>query len=395
MAGSSIQGNSIVHAMVLQASAVSGSPLTPTFDILPRTSGDIDIAKSFTQSELVDPTRQPSFNVTTGSEIAGSIESELAVDTPVLQTIVQGTMQNTYVTAISFNGSATFTNGTSSILAIGAFTNAVVGQFIGVFGTVSNDGVFKITTVTDNDNVVVSGAPTDETISCDIVSKAIRNSNVQQGLTVQKRIPTDSGIIYKTFENCQIGTLNLSITTGSIVTLNYDLIGLDKIAGDAIVSGQTDNPLDASRVAGSVNDVVEFWIDGIAQTTDSVCFTDFTISVDNSAQSNPAIGKEGACSISFSQAVVTGTLVSYVDGTDTTTANSEVAKRDAETLFSLAVVMKDVDGNILVISMPSIQYTELTQSDTANGDVLKNNGTFSGNGKASGYAIEFDFIAAP
>lgn len=395
MAGSSIQGNDISFWAVSQASSVSGSPLTPVFSNMRRTSGDIDITKSFSASSEVDPTRQPGYNILTGSEIGGSMESELSVADDFLETIVQGTMQNTYITAIGFNGSATFTNGTSSILAVGAFTDAVVGQFIGVFGTALNDGIFKITAVTNDDNIVVAAAPVDETISCDIVSKAIRNSNVQQGLTVQKRIPTDSGIIYKTFENCQIGSLNLSITTGSIVTLNYDVTGLDKIVGNAIVSGQTDNALDASRVAGSVNDVVEFWIDGVPQTTDSICYTDMTIALDNGLQSNPAIGKEGACSLSFSQAAVTGTLVSYVDGTDTTTANSEVAKRDAETLFSLAVVLKDVDGNFLVISMPSIQYTELTQADTANGDVLKNNGSFSGNGKAAGYALEFDFITAP
>lgn len=392
---SSIQGNSIIFAVAEQTSPTSGVVNTPVFTNLRRVSGDIDSTKSFSASSEIDPTRQPSFSVLTGSDITGSMESELSVADPALEILTSGAMQSDFITAIGFNGSATFANGTSSILAIGAFTNAVVGQFIGAFGTSLNDRVFKITAVTDNDNVVVAPAPVDETISCDIVSKAIRNSNVQQGLTVQKRIPTDSGIIYKTFEDCQIGSLNLSITTGSIVTLNYNVTGLDKIVGNAIVSGQTDNALDASRVAGSVNDVVEFWIDGIPQTTDSICYTDMTIALDNGLQSNPAIAKSGACNLSFNQAAITGTLVSYVDGTDTTTANSEVAKRDAETLFSLAVVLKDVDGNILVISMPSIQYTELTQADTANGDVLKNNGSFSGNGKAAGYALEFDFITAP
>lgn len=392
---SSIQGNSIIFAVAEQTSPTSGVVNTPVFTNLRRVSGDIDSTKSFSASSEIDPTRQPSFSVLTGSDITGSMESELSVADPALEILTSGAMQSDFITAIGFNGSATFANGTSSILAIGAFTNAVVGQFIGAFGTSLNDRVFKITAVTDNDNVVVAPAPVNETISCDIVSKAIRNSNVQQGLTVQKRIPTDSGIIYKTFEDCQIGSLNLSITTGSIVTLNYDVTGLDKIVGNAIVSGQTDNALDASRVAGSVNDVVEFWIDGVPQTTDSICYTDMTIALDNGLQSNPAIAKSGACNLSFNQAAITGTLVSYVDGTDTTTANSEVAKRDAETLFSLAVVLKDVDGNILVISMPSIQYTELTQADTANGDVLKNNGSFSGNGKAAGYALEFDFITAP
>jgi len=88
-------------------------------------------------------------------------------------------------------------------------------------------------------------------------------------------------------------------------------------------------------------------------------------------------------------------LTSYVDGTSTTTAQSEITKRDNETLFGLGAVLKDADGNYLVVSVPSAQYTEVSQSDTANGDVLKNTGTYGATGKSLGYAAEFNFIAKP
>jgi len=392
---SSIQGNSIVYALTEQASPSSGVPATPVWSILTRTSGDIDITKSFTQSEAVDPTRQSGYNIITGSEVAGSIDSELSVGDPMFKTIVAAGLQNSVAGTIQSTGSTTFTNGTAEVSQVGAFATAVVGQYFGSYDTVSNNRVFRIVSITDNDTVVVSPAPVDETISATLSGDSIRNSNVEAGLAFQKRIPTDANTIYKTFEGCQIGGFTLSVSTESIVTLSYDVLGLGKVAGDTQIAGSTDNPVDGSRVSGTVKDVLEFWLDGVPVSPDETCFTDFTIALDNGSQGNPAIGKEGACSISFGAANITGSLVSYVDGTNETTANSEVLKRDNETLFQLGVTFKDVDNNYLVVSLPSAQYTELTQADTSNGDILQNTGTYGATGKPEGYAVEFNFITAP
>ena len=392
---SSIQGNAVSYWAVKQVSPSSGVPATPAWDNLRRTSGDIDIAKSFTQSSEVDATRQPGFNVITSSEVSGSVERELSVSDPVLLTLVEAAMQSSVGGTINSTGSTAFANAGSTIAQTGAFATAVVGQYFVAFDSALNERVFTITAITSDDEVTVSPAPVDETVSTTIVSQSVRNSNVPVGLAVQKRIPTDSGTVYKTFEGCQIGSMSLSITSGSIVTMNYDLMGLGQADGITQIAGSSDNSISSSRVSGSVKDVVEFFIDGSPQTPAEVCYTDFTFSLDNGSQSNAAIGKEGACSISFGSAVVTGTLTSYVDGTDTTTAQSEITKRDNETLFSLGAVLKDVDGNYLVVSMPSAQYTEVTQSDTANGDTLKNSGTYGATGKVSNYAVEFNFIAKP
>jgi len=392
---SSIQGNAVSYWAVKQVSPSSGVPATPAWSNLRRTSGDIDISKSFTQSSEVDVTRQPGFNVITSSEVSGSVERELSVSDPGLLTLVEAAMQNSVYAEINSTGSTTFASSGATITQTGAFAAAVVGQYFVPFDSALNERVFTITAVTSDDEVVVSPAPVDETISATVVGKSVRNSNVPVGLAVQKRIPTDSGIVYKTFEGCQIGSMSLSITSGSIVTMNYDMMGLGQTAGITQIAGASDNAVNASRVSGSVKDVVEFFIDGTPQTPADVCYTDFTFSLDNGAQSNPAIGKEGACSISFGPAAITGTLTSYVDGTSTTTAQSEITKRDNETLFGLGAVLKDADGNYLVVSVPSAQYTEVSQSDTANGDVLKNTGTYGATGKSLGYAAEFNFIAKP
>lgn len=153
---SSIQGNSIVYALTEQASPSSGVPATPVWSILTRTSGDIDITKSFTQSEAVDPTRQAGYNIITGSEVAGSVDSELSVGAPVFKTIVAAGLQNSVAGAIQSTGSTTFTNGTAEVSQVGAFATAVVGQYFGSYDTVSNNRVFRIVSITDNDTVVVS-----------------------------------------------------------------------------------------------------------------------------------------------------------------------------------------------------------------------------------------------
>lgn len=392
---SSIQGNAVSYWAVPQVSPSSGVPATPVWSNLRRTSGDIDITKSFTQSDEVDQTRQAGFNIITGSEVSGAIDSELSVGDPMFKTIVSGGLQNTVVGAIQSTGATTYTNGSAEVSQVGAFATAVVGQYFGSYDSVLNNRVFKIVSITDNDTVVVSPAPTDETIAATLSGDSIRNSNNEIGFAVQKRIPTDAGTIFKTFDGCQVGGFTLSVSTESIVTLSYDVLGLGKEDADTQIAGASDNPINGSRVSGTVKDVMEFWIDGAPVSPEETCFTDFTITLDNGASGNPAIGKEGACSISFGAANLSGTLTSYVDGTDETTANAEVTKRDNETLFELGVTFKDVDGNRLVISLPTAQYTELTQADTANGDILQNTGTYGATGKPEGYAVEFNFITAP
>ena len=389
---SSVQGNAVSYHLV----EATGLPVAPSWSAIRRTGGDMDVSKSFTTSDEVDSTRQQGFSIITGSEISGSIDTELAVDDPVLVSLVKSALQNGIGGNVSINGSATFSVGPDEITITGGFTNAVAGQYIKPFGTASNDVVYRIVSVTDANTVVVSPTPSAEVaVTCDISGQSIRNSNTELDLAIQKRIPTDSGTVYKTFQDCQVSTMELSISAESIVTVSFGLIGLTKVAGIAQIGSSTDVAADSSRVSGTVKDVTAFWIDGIRVLPEDVCYTDFSLSIDNGANSSPAIGKEGACLLSFGATGVSGSLVSYADGTDTTTVNSEVAKRDAETIFALGVELKDVDGNVLVINIPSAQYTELTQDETSNGDILKNNGTYSANGKTAGYAVEMNFISAP
>ncbi len=394
----SIQGNAVSFWAVEQSSPSAGVPATPNWDVIRRTSGDIDVQKSFTQSEEVDPTRQPGYNIITGSEVSGSIDAELSVADSLLEKFAQGALQSDSPAVVDATGSIDFDNATANISLTGAFSDAVEGQFIGAFDTASNNRIFRVVSVNSNDDVTVSPAPTDEVgVTGSLVGKSYRNSNVEKAFSMQKRIPTDSGTIYRTFEGNQINSLSINLSTESIVTLTYDLIGLSQIDGIAQISGATDNAVSTSRVSGSVKDITEFWIDGspVDAGAGGVCYTDFSFSIENGAEGQPAIGKEGSCLISFDKSTVSGSLVSYVDGTNTTTAQSEVSKRDNETLFGLGVTFKDADGNYLVVNMPSAQYTELTQDETGNGDTLRNNGSFGATGKTEGYAVEFNFISAP
>lgn len=391
----SIQGNAVSFWAVKQTTPASGVPATPTWFNLRRNSGDIDLQKTFTQSDETDVSRQPSYNILTGSSVSGSISRELSVADPAVQSLVEGALQSDIVGNVNATGSTTFDNAGSSIEQTGAFANAVEGQFIGVFGSALNDRVYKITNVVSADAVEVSPAPVLETISATVSGVSYRNSNKAKAFAIQKRVPTEAGVLYNTFEGCQIGSMSLGISSESIVTMDFDVMGLGQLPEFTQVAGSTDAALDGSRVIGSVTGVTEFWIDGIPTSTNDVCYTDVSFSIDNAGQGNPAIGKEGYCNISFNKASITGSLVSYVDGTNPTTARSELVKRNNETLFGLGFTMKDADNNYMVVEFPAAQYTEVTQSETANGEILRNNGSFGAVGVRDGYAMEVTFITAP
>jgi hypothetical protein len=391
----SIQGNAVSFWAVEQTNPASGVPANPTWFNLRRNSGDIDIQKSFTQSDETDISRQPSYNILTSSSVSGSISRELSVADPAVETLVKGALQSNLVGNIAATGSTVFNTAGKSVELTGAFTNAVVGQFFVAYGTVSNNRVFKITSKVSNNKVEVSPAPVTETIAATLSGKAYRNSNKAKAFAVQKRVPTDAGVLFNTFEGCQIGSMSLGITAESIVTLDFDMMGLGQLPAFTQVAGSTDVALNGSRVLGSVSGVTEYWIDGIPTSAQDVCYTDISFSIDNAGQGNPAIGKEGYCNISFNKATITGSLVSYVDGTNPTTARSELVKRNNETLFGLGFTMRDADGNYMIVEFPAAQYTEVTQDETANGDVLRNNGSFGAVGVKDGYAVEITFATAP
>jgi len=398
MAKPSVQGNKTSFHIVKQATTASGIPATPEWRDLRRVSGDLTLSKGFQSSETINPNRNAPKQILTSAEVAGEITAELNITDPALEDAVVGALQVDAPDGIIDDTAATtsFDNATATVSAVGAFANAVEGQYLAAFGSVSNDRVFRIVTVTDADNIVVTPAPQDEAAGASVTLRGekLSNGTTEQGFGVQKRIPTNSGTIYETYEGFQVGSISMAIGAQSKIDLSISFIGQEKLDGITQIAGSTDAASPTGDLIGTVDGIPEFWGENGVLATNETCFTDFSIEVNNNSAGEAAVGTAGYCGINHGNITVTGSLTSLVDGTDTTTANAEFDKFNSETKFPLGVTIKDAQGNYLVINMPSVQYTEFTRPPEA-GVSLKNTGTYAAEGDTTGATIEMAFIRKP
>ena len=397
MAGT-IQANEIVFALVKQAGEDTGVPTTPAFDILRRTGGNVSQTFNFTQSNEVDATRQGAEQIKIGQPVEGSLEGEMPIADPIMHTLIEGTIQGEFSTPVNFSGDTiAFDNATATITDSGsaAFTDAVAGQFIGITGTADNDGVYRIITKTDDGEVIVAPAPVDEAAGATVAikGKMARSGKSRQAYTIQKRTPSTGGYVYETFLGCQIGSMDLSLTAASLFTMSVNIMGLQKLEGTDPVAGQTDNATTSARIIGSVDGIPQIWIDNVPMKSCPLKVTDATINIDNGSSGVDALGCEGYSAIVHDRINVTGTFNTYADPDDPL---AEVVKADNQTLFSLALETKDVNGNRLIITRDSTMYTSMAQDNSANGELVMNNGSVSSDGKNNAYltTIQFDYIPA-
>lgn len=393
-----VQGNEVVFAITKQASPSSGVPVTPTWDVIPRTGGDIDDPVSTTTSSLVDDTRQGARPVKTGESVTGNIPSELQTNSPVFKLFTEGALQNTIGADINYNAATiSFDNGSSEIRdsALG-FTDIDVGEYFVPYGaaTADNIQVYLVTAKADNGTLTVSPAPTTEAAGSSVTIKGanIRSNKNEQGFSVQKRIPASDGTVYYTFEGVQISTLGVSVTTESILTTTVDMLGLNKRDGVTQIAGSSDNAETDARVLGSIDGVPQIFIDSVSKDPSTVVASDLSFTVDNGSSSVPIVGSATSACIAHGAIGVTGTLNTYV-GDTVADVQAEKLKASNLTEFQLALAFKDGDNNYIVVDFPTVQYTSLTQADTANGDSLQNTGSFTAHGKnSSDYTIGVTFI---
>lgn len=396
-----LNGNTIEYWAVKQTGPCSGVPATPTWTNLRRVDGSLQRVITTEKSNEVDPTRQSGRNVKTQQSVEGSFNGELPVADSGLRMIIESAMQSTFSADLGISATTiSFDNASSEIRdSANGFGSVVAGSFIGVGGTTggTNDGLYLVTSVTDAGTIVVSPAPTDEVAGSTVVitGQNIRNSNSQQGLTIQKRTEHEAGTEYLTFSDCQVNTLSFAITSASLLTTTYAILGRNQEDGTTQVAGSTDNAVSTAEIIGSVSGVPEIWIDGVQSASSTLLYTDMTVDIDNGGSQNYKIGGAGSAGISYEDITVSGNLNSYVDKTDATTLAAERNKADNETLFDIAIVLKDANDNRMVIRRPSTMYTSFDQPESGNGTVVQNTGTVDSEGKTNGYTIQIDYIVNP
>lgn len=395
-----VNGNRVELYITPQTGPESGVPTNPVWQLVPRTNGDFRKQPSFTKSDKVNPGRQGTRNILTELSISGDFTSEIEAANTTLHELMEGAVQGTWSTQVELADVATisFDNAGNVTDTANSFADFVEGQWILFADAVNteNNGLARILTKTDDNNISINKTTVTEAAGApvNISGRVLRNGNTEKGYSAQKRIPSTagSGFDFLTFQDIQVSSMNINLTAASILTLDFSFLGREQLDGVLEVSGQTDAPVSTSRILGSINGVEAIYVDNVLQQPCDIKVSDATISIDNGLNGINVIGCKGYGAIASNTITVGGTYNTMVDDSQT---QVEMDKMLNETLFSLALVLKDVDGNYLVITRDSTIYTDLEQSDTTNGDKLMNTGTVDSNGEDNTYGtVQFDFLPA-
>lgn len=396
-----VNGNEVGLYIAEQVDTGSGVPANPEWHYVSRNTGDFTKDDTFTKSDLVDSTGQAAESTNTGVVINASIDADLELANSTLHKIIAGVLQSDWSTTVALTDVATisFDNAGNLTDTANSFANLEEGQFILIGGAANaeNNGVARILTKTDDNNILINKTTVTEAAGSpiDISARMIRLSNQPKAFSAQKRIPSStnaSSYDQLTYIDMQFGQLDVNVSDGALLSTSISGIARRKLDGVDPIAGQTDGVVTSGSVAGSVNGVTHLFIDNVAQDYCEEMVTDISITVNRNMSAVGVIGCQGPGAITTGQTEVGGSYVTMVDKAAT---QIEMDKKDNETKFSLAVGATDNDGNVMMITRDSCKYTALTQSDTANGDLLLNNGTIDCDGKTNAYGttIQIDYMA--
>ncbi|MGE4486370.1 MAG: phage tail tube protein [Synergistaceae bacterium] len=372
------------------------TPDNPTFQRLPVKGVDLTDNIATATSEVLRKDRQIDDLVVVDLDVNGPVPYELtyAAFKPMMTALLQGgaavadvsIAAATDIAAVST--SSQFTSTTTDFVSEGI----VVGCYIRVagFATAANNGVFKVTTVAAN-AITVDGTLTDEaaTPAITIDAECYRNgSEVPDSFTFRKSFDAPGGvesIFY--YRGCQISAMTMDFASGSILSGEMTVTGMTSEATDTPLTGESINDVAAYTLMNGVSSVTKVDLPGLPATA---FFSTLSLTVDNNVNAKKGIGQLGARGLANFTVNVTASIEMYFE--DLALYN----KYKNSTPFSVAFILEDGDGNIMVISMPKCKFEELTEPVSGKDQFLMENGSLRAlrDAGVTNCTIQFDFFPA-
>ena len=336
-----------VRLAYIAESAFDTTPATPTLQILRLLSSSFAANKETAVSNTLRSDRMVQDLVEVGFTNQGQIDFELSLGGSY-DDFIQAALGGTWSTAIAHSGAATFTASTDNIEATSAFTNATVGQWIFVAGSSqsANNGWHQITTVTDNDNVIVSSSLADATDASGVTIKGsmLRNGTTLRSFSIEQAF-LDIGQYHK-FSGQRVGSMSLNVEAGSIVTGSFGLQGATVAQNTSTYANSTTAATTTSvlNATSNVGTIIE------GGSTLSTALQAITLNLDNGLRNQMAIASKYPQGIGQGRQTVTGSIRAYFED------ETLYTKFLNHTYSSLVFDLSDAAGNRIHIELPRIQF---------------------------------------
>lgn len=362
----SLSGNDI--SVYVSAQTTKGViNVSPVFDKFRRLEGKPIKAVAYTNSNEVKSNRQARSQIKESTTNSAELSFELNKTTgSYLDSLIHGTQSD-----IGLSARVTIASDVDGFTdSANGFNSMVVGDYFKVLGmAATNNNIFYRITVKNSDgDVETSPAPaTVEAAGASVTIESQKTSSGSdptyytiQNRTLDKSAPGD--IDHSTFFDAVINTGSLEIAETGIITgsLAFNIENL--VSGNAIISGQSDNPTDTSIAASSTKSggLTTIFVDGV----DSLCSVkSFSIEFNNNYQGDRSAACE-AERYAAGDVEATGSLVTRAVISNTMDWRSRY--RDS-TRFSLAMLVEFVNStDWIILEVEQAVITEWSMADGSN-----------------------------
>ncbi len=363
----------------------------PVFQIIPTTGGSPTGNTTTTVSEVIRSDRQTDDLVVTDQEITGTINYELSY--APYKRFVEGLLLDNNPVSISSTGDITsITASTGAVVGTGflaaGFKN---GMFLHISSVTdsSQDGVYKITNVTDTSMSIPAGAMSANLTQSDIVARAriVRNGAASpDNYTILKRVVNGVTTSYFYYNGIQISQMNFNFETGAILSGAFDVVGLQETATTTEKTGSVYQNPSNYTLMNSVSSVTAIDLGGASASTE---FSNMNITVNNNINQAKAIGTLGAAALAAFTLEITSDTTIYFE--DTTLYNKYLNSQS----FYVDITLKDGDGNYIVISMPKAKFESLDAPIDSKDSFMMQNGSLRAlRDSTENYMMQIAFIDA-
>lgn len=178
-------------------------------------------------------------------------------------------------------------------------------------------------------------------------SSRLDAGTARKSLSFEKKFEVGSPDEFLRFEGCRISSLDLSITSNSVITGTASIMGLSSSVATSEETGATYTDGNAKDVMAAP-DVASITV---GDTSGTIYFTDLSFSVNNNVGAQNAVGSLNAVGIRYGLREVTGKMTAYFDALAQQIYDDFVAGTEASLSFDAT------DGtNTYTFHFPRIKY---------------------------------------
>lgn len=234
------------------------------------------------------------------------------------------------------------------------FGNFVNNQWVYIsgFSNSANNGFFKIKTATAAKLIFWNGSIITETAGQPItvqMGSQILNGTTLKSFNLEKTFEDLSNVI-SLFKGMSVNVLSFEVPADGIITGSIGFIGSDEES--LTTSGGTGyNAETKTTIMTGANHV-----DNFLENLSELSILSFSLSLNNNLRTRLQVGNLGVASIGSGSIEITGAITLHL-------ANAALFNKYLnQTVTSIVLAVKDVDGNGYVMELPSVKIVEGVRS---------------------------------